>query len=161
MKKIFIFIFICLILYLLDQYLVKWIWEGFEVSGEVKPVLLFIYGLKNSKEKDQLKKIFKEDYKEYVGYIDVQEYDVKKKSTKELNEMKINPKMDYEIRLYQNGLGDKNTFSIYSGNLGGPLSDYVKQLETKQEDIVEGSGGGEDALKASAKDKKDKGEDED
>ncbi len=161
MKQIFIFLLICLIFYLLDQYLVKWIWEGFEVSGEVKSVLLFIYGLKNSKEKDQLKKIFKEDYKEYVGYIDVQEYDVKKKSTKELNEMKINPKMDYEIRFYQNGLGDKNTFSIYSGNLGEPLSDYVKQLETKQEDIVEGSGGGEDALKASAKDQKDKGEDED
>ena len=155
MKKIFILIFICLILYLLDQYLVKWIWEGFEVSGEVKPVLLFIYGSKNSKEKDQLKKIFKEDYKEYEGYIDVQEYDVKKKSTKELNEMKINPKMDYEIRLYQNGLVDKNTFSIYSGKLGEALSDYVKKLETKQEDIVEGSGGGEDALKASAKDQKD------
>lgn len=144
MKVLFV-ILIFLILFLIDSFLAKWNFEGFEVSGEVKPVILFMYGRK-SKDESNLRKQFKDDYKEYVGYLDVQEW-----NGKSSKEMKFNPKVDYEIRFYPNGLSEKENYTLYTGKLGNALNDYIKDLETKQEDKVEGSGGGVDALASAGK----------
>ncbi len=140
MRSFFLFIFLFILFYFINQYLVKWNREGFEVSGEKKPILLWMYG-KKGKDQDLLRKKFKEDYKEYVGYIDILEYDMLKKDIIELDKMKMNPQIEYEIRFYPNGLEDPFNYNIYKGSLNEDLSDYIKQLEIKQEDIVEGSGG--------------------
>lgn len=152
--KVWFVILIFLILFVIDSFLAKWNFEGFEVSGEVKPVILFMYGRK-SKDEGMLRKQFKDNYKEYVGYLDVQEW-----NGKNAKEMKFNPKVDYEIRFYPNGLSEKENYTLYTGKLGDPLNDYIKELETKQEDIVEGSGGGVDALASAGKDQKGKEEDD-
>ncbi len=158
MKKWICLILILSILWILDSYLAKWNMEGFEVSGQVKPVLLFMYGSKEEKDQKDLRKIFKDDYKEYQGYIDVQEWDVKKAN--DSIDMKWNEKVDYEIRYYPNGLMNKTDYTVYNGKFGTDLNEYVKNLETKQEDIVEGSGGGVDAITSAGKDQKGKNEDD-
>jgi hypothetical protein len=152
-RSIVVGIVILFILCILDFILAKWNYEYFEVSGKVKPVLLWMYG-KKGKDQENLRKKFKEDYKEYIGYVDIQEYDMIKKKKEELDEMKMNPQIEYEIRFYPNGMEDKMNYMIYRGDLDEGLKEYVKQKETEQEDIVEGSGGGVAALESAAKELK-------
>lgn len=101
-----------------------------------KPVILFIYGKKDGVDKTNLKKQFEDEYKDYNGYLDVMEYDVSKKTADELNQMKINPSIEYEIRYYPESLNNLSNYTLYIESIGSPLNDYITQLENKQEDVI-------------------------
>ncbi len=108
--------------------------EKFEMSN--KPTILFIYGKKNGENKKKLKQQFEDDYKDYNGYLDVIEYDVNKKSKDDINNMKINPAIEYEIRYYPESLNNLSNYTLYIDEIGNPLNDFITQLENKQEDVI-------------------------
>lgn len=117
------------------KYILKEKYEN--ISGSTPPTYIFIYG-KNSEE---LKKLFKDEYKENTMNIKVLEKDIKQLDKDYLTKNKINKNIDYEVRYYpQNGYCENmncknNDYELYYGKISD-LKDIIIQKENEYEDSI-------------------------
>ncbi len=105
-------------------------YENFENTNETKePTIIFMYGNIMGQNQEKLKKLFEDNYKNSNNEIQIIEMDITKKKENELNSLKMNPNMEFEIRYYPNGTHNKFDYELYLKTIGNELKDYITDIE--------------------------------
>ncbi len=141
LNKYILFI-LCVILFLLIFYFYihEYIINKREYFENLNlPVYVFYYGNINGKDQEQLKKLYKDEYKDSINTIKVIEKDLNKieENQKEdfLKTNNLPPKFEYEIRYYPKGLNMINNFESYYGKIS-ELKDIITKKENSYNDLV-------------------------
>ncbi len=130
---IFGLVFILIFYFFINNYLKN---KSEFFDNMTSPSYLFMYGNIDDKNQKELRNLFKNDFKDYVGNIKIFEIDLKNNTN--INEFKkynLPPKFEYEIRYYPKGLNDLKNFESYYGKISD-LKDIIIQKENDYNDSI-------------------------
>jgi hypothetical protein len=138
-KYLFVLLLIILFILIFYLFITEYLKNKSEYFNNLNtPTYLFFYGNINSDAQKELRKLYKDEYKESVMSIKVFEKDIqneKEKINDFLQKYFLPPKFEYEVRYYPKGLNDNKNFESYYGKISD-LKDNIIQKENKYNDLV-------------------------
>ncbi len=125
-----IILFLLIFYFFINEYLKN---KSEYFDNSLSPTYLFIYGNIEGNEKNKLKDLYKNEYKDNIGNIKINEMDIK--NEEQLKKYNLPPKFEYEVRYYPKGINDLKNYESYYGKISD-LKDIIIQKENSYNDMV-------------------------